>query len=272
MRVLDLARFAARCDAQRTAFAAAQPFPHVVFDDFLEPSAAEAMLAEFPQTGDAWTHLHHVNEKKRICGARERLGPATRAVVDALHGPEMLAALERLTGVAGLRADPRLDGAGLAEMFAGGFLNVHRDFLTHTLAPQWRREINLLVFLNPEWPAAWRGDLELWDAGVTRPVRTIAPRWNRCVIFRTSETSFHGVPDPIASPPDRPRRSLALYYYRDVGTALGLAPTRYVPRPGDGPVRRALIAADVVALRVYSWAKRRGWLRDATIGRLLRRL
>lgn len=272
MRVLDLARFAAACEAGRAVFAAAQPFPHAVLDDFLEPEAAAAMVAEFPGVGDGWTHLHHVNEKKRICGAREHLGPATRAVVDALHAPAFVAALGRLTGVAGLHPDPALDGAGLAEMFAGGFLNVHRDFLTHTLAPRLRREVNLLVFLNPEWPAAWRGDLELWDAGVTRPMQVIAPRWNRCVIFRTSATSFHGVPDPIASPPERPRRSLALYYYRDEGTALGLAPTRYVPRPGDGPVRRALIAADGLALRVYSWAKRRGWLRDATVGRLLRRL
>ncbi|MCW5892542.1 MAG: 2OG-Fe(II) oxygenase [bacterium] len=272
MRVLDLARFAATCEAARAAFAAAQPFPHLVLDDFLAPAAAAAMVDEFAAVGDGWTHLHHVNEKKRICGAPAHLGPATRAVVDALHAPAFVAALERLTGTAGLRPDPALDGAGLAEMFTGGFLNVHRDFLTHTLAPQWRREVNLLVFLNPEWPAVWRGDLELWDAGVTRPVQTIAPRWNRCVIFRTSATSFHGVPDAIVSPADRPRRSLALYYYRDEGTALGLDPTRYVPRPGDGPLRRALIAADGLALRVYSWAKRRGWLRDATVGRFLRRL
>lgn len=272
MRALDLARFAAACEAARPRFAAAEPFPHLVIDDLVAPEVASAVVEEFAGVGSGWTHLHHVNEKKRICGARDHLGPATRALVDTLHDPACTAALERLCGVAGLRPDPGLDGAGLAEMFRGGFLNVHRDFLTHTLQPRWRREINLLLFLNRDWPAAWGGDLELWDAGVTRCVRTIAPTWNRCVIFRTSETSFHGVPDPIVSPPDRPRRSLALYYYRDEGTALGLDPTRYVPRPSDGPVRRALIAADGLALRAYSFAKRRGWLRDATIGRLLRRL
>jgi hypothetical protein len=35
----------------------------------------------------------------------------------------------------------------------------------------------------------------------------------RAVVFNTTETSWHGHPDPLACPESRYRRSLALYYF-----------------------------------------------------------
>jgi hypothetical protein len=173
--------------------------------------------------------------------------------------------------VADLRGDPTLGGGGLAEMGPGGFVNVHRDFLAHTTRPRWSRQVNLLLFLNPDWSPAWGGDLELWDAQVTRCSRTIAPVMNRCVVFRTGESAFHGVSGGVRCPPNRRRRSLALYYFHDEGVARPLAPTRYVPRPGDPATRRALIHLDTWAIHAYTWLKRRGAIRDTWASRILRR-
>ena len=39
------------------------------------------------------------------------------------------------------------------------------------------------------------------------------PVFNRCVVFSTTEDSYHGHPHPLTCPPDRTRKSLALYYY-----------------------------------------------------------
>ena len=36
--------------------------------------------------------------------------------------------------------------------------------------------------------------------------------FNRAVIFDTSMNSWHGLPDPVACPPDKPRNSFAVYY------------------------------------------------------------
>jgi hypothetical protein len=36
---------------------------------------------------------------------------------------------------------------------------------------------------------------------------------NRIVIFTTSNVSFHGHPDPLQTPHDVTRKSIALYYY-----------------------------------------------------------
>jgi hypothetical protein len=43
--------------------------------------------------------------------------------------------------------------------------------------------------------------------------KKILPLFNRMAIFSTTSTSYHGHPDPLTCPPDRTRKSLALYYY-----------------------------------------------------------
>src|SRR3546814_4381511 len=41
----------------------------------------------------------------------------------------------------------------------------------------------------------------------------VLPEIGRAVVFNTDSTSYHGHPDPLESPPDVTRRSIALYYY-----------------------------------------------------------
>lgn len=271
MSVFDLAAFAALVERERDAFARAEPFPHLVADGLFAPAALRAMAAEFGDVADGWTYWHHVNERKRGLSDRRRMGPATRDVLSALEDASFVRLLERLTGVPALLSDPHLDGGGLHETLPGGFLNVHTDFLSHTLERTWRRELNLLVFLNEAWRPEHGGWLELWDAQVSRCERRIEPRFNRCVVFRTSERSFHGVTAPVACPPGQSRKSLALYYFRDERRPLPLQPTRYLPRPDDGPLRRLLIHADRIALHAYSFLKRYTPLSDALVSKLLRR-
>ena len=41
----------------------------------------------------------------------------------------------------------------------------------------------------------------------------ILPIFNRTVVFSTSDTSYHGHPHPLTSPPGVTRKSVSLYYY-----------------------------------------------------------
>lgn len=272
LRSLDMRRLATTVDALRDEFARAEPFPHVVIENLLHPAVAAALAAEFDAPDEGWTFYHHVNEMKRGLADPRFMGPTTRAVIAELSSPAFIAALERLTGIDGLLADPDLDGGGLHETHAGGYLNVHTDFLSHTVRRTWSRQLNLLLFLNEDWDESYRGWLEFWDARVERCERRIAPVFNRCVVFRTSARSFHGVPAGVACPEGRTRRSLALYYFRDEAHALALNPTRYVPLPGDSLGRRALINADRLALRLYAFLKRYTPLGDRVVSRILKHL
>ena len=269
MPTLDIDALATTAAQRRSEFLTAAPFPHVVFDDFLRREAVEGLLGELDVPGN-WTFYHHVNEKKRGLTDLGSMGPTSRAVIADLQSDAFLRILETLTGVDRLVSDPDLDGGGIQQTEPGGYLNVHTDFLSHAKRRTWSRQINLLLFLNRDWDESYKGWLEFWDADVTRCVRRIAPACNRCVIFRTSRISFHGVPAGVACPPGRARKSLALYYFRDEGRVCPLTSTRYMPLPGDPAARRLLIRLDRWLIHAYSLLKRYTPIDNATVSRILR--
>jgi hypothetical protein len=64
----------------------------------------------------------------------------------------------------------------------------------------------------------------------------ILPIFNRCVVFSTTSTSFHGHPEPLACPEGETRKSIALYYYskeRPAEERAGEHNTLFQARPGE---------------------------------------
>lgn len=254
-------------------FRAAEPYPVIVLDDFLSSAAANRALATFPNlTEGGWINYLRINE--RTFGMRDRstIPAPSIEILDELNSPRFLSLLSAITEIPELRADESLEGAGLHASDWGGFLNVHADFNVHPHRPTWRRRLNLLVYLNPDWQESWGGHLELWDPEVRRCVRRIAPVFNRAVLFRTDERSFHGFPDPLGCPKHVVRRSLALYYFTVEDTAPRPCSTNHRPRPNDGLVRRGLILLDKLALRAYDRTKRTLGFDDKFMSQLLKRL
>jgi len=225
----------ALADANRERFLAAEPFPHIVFDEFLPEWVLDKVLEEFPNPGDVpWKEFKQASAKKLASEGDAFFGDFTRHLTAEFNSATFLTFLERLTGIDGLIADPYFFGGGLHQIEAGGFLKVHVDFHRHETLRVDRR-LNAIVYLNRDWDPAWGGALELWDADMTHAVQTIPPLFNRCVIFATQDAN-HGHPDPLACPPDRTRRSLAFFYYRN-DLAEGEEPedheSRYRERPGE---------------------------------------
>jgi Rps23 Pro-64 3,4-dihydroxylase Tpa1-like proline 4-hydroxylase len=271
MQAVDFERLEQVAGRERDAFASAEPFPHVVVDDFLPVETARAVHAEFERSEAGWKHYKHYNERKYALTDVGQMLPATRALFEALQSERFVRLIERLTGIEGLLSDPDLDGAGMHRSARGGFLNLHVDFLSHTKHRHWSRQVNLLLYLNPDWREDWGGELELWDRELTRCVRKVAPLFNRCVIFHTCAGSYHGHPTPLACPEGVTRKSIALYYFRDEGQALQLSSTDYRGRPDDSLLRRALIRADRGLLHLYSFLKRYTPIDDRLVSRILKR-
>jgi hypothetical protein len=251
----------------RKTYADAAPFPHAVLDGALDAATFERAVAEFPSVrSPGWTGYLHVNETKFGNPKPETWGPTLQSVARALTGRRFVSFLEELTGIDDLLADRAMDGGGLHHTSAGGHLNVHTDFSAHHSVPNWRRRVNVLLYLNPDWQSEWGGDLELWAPDMSRAVTTVAPLGNRLLVFTTDDRSYHGHPEPLRCPPDVARRSLALYYFTADGVAAA-RPTHYRARPGDG-WRRLAIGADQTALRAYDRIKRRFGLTDDWVNRL----
>lgn len=227
-------------ESHREPYARARPFPHVVLDGIVRANVLDAALAEYPNPG-ALNFIRYDNalEKKLAFDQVDQLPAPIRLVLSELNSPSFLRFLERLTGIQNLIADHTYRGGGIHLIPPGGKLDIHADFNIHH-GLMLHRRLNLLLYLNRDWPDSYGGQLELWRGEMTEagPVlsqceQRIVPVFNRMVIFTTSETSFHGHPEPVSCPLDRARRSLALYYYSPIAKDLKGHSTVFVKRPEE---------------------------------------
>jgi len=267
--IFDFASYRDRLADFQIAYRTAEEFPHIVIDHFLpDKILADAAMYFPPMDSAGWTHYKHFNENKVGLNKRDAIPPPLRDIIDALNTPDFVAWLSTLTGIAGLKPDPTLEGGGLHQIARGGFLNIHADFTVHPHRRMWRRRVNLLLYLNPDWQADYGGALELWTRDMKRPFNAILPLFNRCVIFNTDADSYHGHPSPLTCPPERTRRSIALYYFTEEATAPVKAATNYRARPGDG-VKAVGIWLDKKALAVYNRLKGVLGIDDAWVSKML---
>jgi Rps23 Pro-64 3,4-dihydroxylase Tpa1-like proline 4-hydroxylase len=267
--LLDLDRLRERLPALREQYRSARPYPHIYLEDFLDAEVALQARAAFPAVqDDGWIHYVHINERKHGLNKNDLLPPFLRNLIAELNRPEFAALLSELTGIPGLKPDDSLEGGGLHQSQRGGFLNVHADFTIHPHRRNWQRRVNLLIYLNEEWPAGYGGDLELWERDMSGCAVKIAPRFNRAVVFNTDADSYHGFPDPIRCPEGVTRKSIALYYFTEEARPPVMRSTNYRARPGDGS-KAVLIWLDKTVLALYTRVKGVLGINDDAVSRVL---
>ncbi len=224
-------------------YAAAQPFPHIVIDDFLPEALITQVVNNFPtgeRDSDRVFNIGYGGQHKRQI-MPEDCNRFSREVFQFFNSRPALQFLEGLTGIKGLLPDPYFDGGGFHEISRGGRLGIHADFrINEKLSVQ--RRLNLLIYLNPTWQDDWMGQLELWSRDMKECIVKIAPLINRCVVFSTEADTWHGHPDPLNIPEGMTRKSMALYYYTASSAVYEEAPnlsTLYVSRPTDSKEDKA---------------------------------
>ena len=215
-----LLQTALRC---RRSFQEAAPFPHLAIDGLFPDNVLLGILDELPSRDTKqWTRWgsgssvqeSDVATKMGIAG--EALwGPVTRNFMLQLNSSLFLQFLTVLSGADAnsLVGDPSFRGGGLHSTGPGGRLLVHSDTERHPLGTPFCQRLNLIVYLNRDWPDAFGGHLELWSRDGSQCVTRIAPLFNRTVIFESGTNTYHGHPRPLTCPQGRYRYSLAAYYY-----------------------------------------------------------
>lgn len=189
----------------------AKPFPHIVIDNFLRDDVADESNSVFPQEPtDKWHRYHNPLEVKYAYNDLSALTTPLPAIFESMGTDYFVSFLQRITQIADLEFDPFLHGAGLHMMPRNGRLHLHLDYEKHPLTSKQRR-LNIILFLSKDWDPKWEGGTELWDDEL-KTKKNVPLKFNRAVIFRTNDTSWHGVPEKITCPPDVWRKSLAYYY------------------------------------------------------------
>jgi hypothetical protein len=224
-----------------------RPFPHIGIDDFFDDAIIRKVLADYPGEFDATWDRRFLDagtyeEQKLGLDRLEDFPPYIQQFVQALNSRIFIEFLERLTGIDGLIPDPYLSGGGLHMIPRGGRLAIHADFNKQRKLRLDRR-LNLLLYLNYDWQEEWGGALELWDKDVKTKEKSYLPIANRMVVFSTTDTAYHGHPDPLTSPKGKYRRSIALYYYtngRPEDEKSDVHTTIFKMRPNEVRRQRAL--------------------------------
>lgn len=188
------------------------PFPHIVIDGAFEYENVFEFQKYFPKPDTSWWLYDNVLERKFAKNDISAVDPVIKHFIYYLNSNEFIDQLETLTGIQGLIADHTLNGGGLHQIARGGKLDIHCDYNYHPITALDRR-VNVLIYLNPGWQAKWGGDLELWDKDMMTCVRSIAPVFNRMVVFSITDFANHGHPEPLTCPEGVTRKSIAMYYY-----------------------------------------------------------
>jgi 2OG-Fe(II) oxygenase superfamily len=210
---LPLARMNETKVTAASSYRNAQPFPHVVFDNFFDPELLDLVLTEFPKpTQIKWESFDNAQEIKLASAKDCSFGPITRLLFYHLNSISFLEFLSTVTGIDNLIPDPSFDGGGLHQIVPGGKLGIHADFNKHAKYGLDRR-LNVLLYLNKNWREEYGGHLELWDRNMTACGAKILPLFNRMMLFGTTDFTYHGHPDPLRCPEGMTRKSLALYYF-----------------------------------------------------------
>jgi hypothetical protein len=225
LAVADLDRLAEEC---RERYLTAQPWPHLVLHDLIDPATiAEAEAEEVERA--LGLRIHRGNRMVKA-ESPEVTGKAANAILDSLLTPAFVRFLERVTGICGLKPDPTHAWAGIHVSPPGASQVIHRDFRLHPVNGLYHR-VNVLVYLNSEWREEYGGELEMWSPRSPECGRKVLPVAGTVVIFETTPSSYHGVPDPVRCPEGRARLSLASYYYTDTpGPADRREPIVFSPR------------------------------------------
>lgn len=206
----ELIRFASE---NKTAYATADPFSSIYFDDFFNADILKGILTEFPDMSkNPDLKYNDANQVKLASKGEYRFGDTTKEFMHYLNSQPFLEFLSELTGIENLIPDPFYDGGGMHQILPGGMLKIHADFNKHPRTKLDRR-LNVLIYLNEDWKEEYGGQFELWDLEMKACRKSITPLFNRMAMFSTTSTSYHGNPNVVKCPEGRSRKSLALYYY-----------------------------------------------------------
>ena len=211
-----------------------KPFPYLIIDNFLNINILKGVIldlwtlklneASFKFTSKSpYEYNKYTYDQKKL---KETNKKYITKVIDTLNCKEFIEILEDLTEIKDIikNTEGGVKGSGVHRTLKDGYLGIHTDFNTYEdkIHGKMDRRINILIYLNPKWKEEYKGHLKLYEKKTdieqisdenSNNNKKILPILNRCVIFNTTKDSWHGHDEPLNTPQNVFRNSIANYYY-----------------------------------------------------------
>lgn len=200
-------------------FRGAAPFDHCIVEDFFEQDVAWKLSEEFPPyESNDWYFYSNSIEHKKALNSWEKFPKITYQAFTLLQSRQITQLLEDALGEE-IYVDHGLNGGGWHIHGTGGNLNPHLDYSIHPKM-NLERVLNIIVYLSPDLRPEHGGHLGLWGHDDKRKspgelMKEVEPRFNRAIIFNTTQNSWHGMSRKLNVPEGVYRKSLAIYYMRN---------------------------------------------------------
>ncbi len=221
----------------RKEFKEARPYPHLVINNFFKPGVAESLFSNFPSVDELKIHWKGLNENKFEGSDFSSFDPVFEKVRKQISSPSFYQWISEITGIEDVFVTDDSLGTGLHQGANGSFLDIHIDFNIHHIKNVHRR-LNMLVYLQKDWKEEYGGHLEMWDAKMKNCEKMVLPTFNQCVVFETSEISYHGY-SKINVPEGITRKSFFAYFYtKEREGASSYHDTVFKARPTEGKVKK----------------------------------
>jgi hypothetical protein len=193
-----------------------EPFSYCVIDNFIEKKLANKLSEEIPNfNSDFWHEYNNAIEIKKTCNDWNKFPPLTYSVFSFLNSEIFIKLLENLLNIKPLYPDNGLNGGGWHIHANGGKLNPHLDYSLHPKLKM-ERKLNIILYLEKDWQEDWGGHLGLYSEKEGDSVKKleveIEPKFNRAVIFDTTQNSWHGISRIVKCKNGHFRKSMAVYY------------------------------------------------------------
>lgn len=190
------------------------PFEHVIIDNFLLIHNAQDFyqgVMKIKSEHETQVYDNPANGTKYQF-SQENGNPHLKFLLSVFGSSDLSQVIAKQFGFDQvLYPDSTFDGGGVTFSPPGTFLRYHCDFNYSSKAERYR-VINAILYLNYDYQSSQGGQLHLIDAQSDTVERIIEPVFNRCVIFKTSENSPHGV---SRNNQDFTRTSFNSYFYAD---------------------------------------------------------
>lgn len=246
-----------------------RPFKYIIIDDFLKKDIAKEFEKSF-KINSEWTNYSLINNFKKFgLKKRQLFKKSCNQTVEDIGSKKFLKIINFITDNKGLFLDKELDGGGFHKVLNKGYLNIHVDFTSHYRNQNWKRVLNLLIYFNKNWKKKYNGYLQFYDSKGKEKKVQIMPKYNRCVIFNTTETSFHGHPENLNLPMNKSRNSFAMYFYIKQKNNKKQKATYYIATKGKSIFFNLMVNFENSLLKLYLIFKEKKILNDDRITKVL---